>query len=66
MTSDVEMLREALIVARSESERAWRENGKWIADHSDDPEIVHRIDRCLILHANVKALERLIAQEIAG
>jgi len=60
------MLREALIVARDEEAKAWQETGRWIADHADDPEIVRRIDRCLILHGNVKALERALAQEITA
>lgn len=63
MSLAVDDLVELLHVARDERDRAWREAGQFIRDNSDDPEIVHLIDRCLTLTSNVRRLERLLAHE---
>lgn len=67
MNQTVEQLRDLLVVARSERDEAGRATAARIkAFGTEDFEGAQLADRWLVLDANVRRLERLIAHEIGA
>lgn len=63
---DIDELRELLTVLREHRAVAGRECAAHIRDHSEDFVACRLADRWLVLDAEVRKLERLIAAEVAG
>jgi len=64
--SDLDDLRELLILKRLERDEAGRACASHVRDLSGDTEAYQLADRWAVLDSEVRRLERLIAVEVAG